>query len=68
MTVPGSSHLLLPDPEPASHPFGAVRASDADREWAVDLLGQAFAEGRLSTEEHEMLVSQAYLRGPAPSS
>jgi DUF1707 SHOCT-like domain/Domain of unknown function (DUF4190) len=60
VTVPASSHLLLPDPEPASQPFGAVRASDADRERAIDVLSQAFAEGRLSTEEHEMRVEQAY--------
>jgi hypothetical protein len=39
---------------------GGVRASDADRERAVDVLKAAFAEGRLTKEEHEARVHRAY--------
>lgn len=39
---------------------GAARASDADRERAVDALSAAFAEGRLTKEEHGVRVDQAY--------
>jgi hypothetical protein len=39
---------------------GGVRTSDADRERAVDLLSAAFAEGRLTKEEHEARVQDAY--------
>ncbi len=33
--------------------FGLLRASDADRERAVDVLKAAFAEGRLTQDEFE---------------
>ena len=39
---------------------GATRASDADRERAVDVLSAAFAEGRLTREEHGARVQRAY--------
>ncbi|MGH6656594.1 MAG: DUF1707 SHOCT-like domain-containing protein [Actinocrinis sp.] len=39
---------------------GALRASDADREHVAELLGRAFAEGRLSTEEHSERLEAAY--------
>jgi len=39
---------------------GKTRASDADRERAVDTLSAAFAEGRLTKEEHSMRVQRAY--------
>lgn len=37
-----------------------LRASDADREHVAELLGQAFAEGRLSTEEHGERLESVY--------
>jgi len=37
-----------------------ARASDADRERAIDVLKAAFAEGRLSREEHGARVLRAY--------
>jgi hypothetical protein len=37
-----------------------LRASDADREHVAELLGQAFAEGRLSTEEHSERLEAVY--------
>lgn len=37
-----------------------TRASDADRERAVDMLSAAFVEGRLTREEHSARVQRAY--------
>jgi DUF1707 SHOCT-like domain len=37
-----------------------MRASDADRDAAAGLLGAAFAEGRLTAEEHGERLSAAY--------
>jgi hypothetical protein len=37
-----------------------IRASDADREHVVELLGQALADGRLDTEEHSERLDQVY--------
>ena len=37
-----------------------TRASDADRERAADVLSAAFAEGRLTAEEHSERVQRAY--------
>ncbi len=37
-----------------------TRASDADREHAVDMLSAAFAEGRLTRDEHSARVQRAY--------
>jgi hypothetical protein len=45
--------------EPGGGP-GATRASDADRERTVDALSAAFAEGRLTREEHSARVERAY--------
>jgi DUF1707 SHOCT-like domain/Domain of unknown function (DUF4190) len=39
---------------------GSIRVSDADRERAVDVLKAAFAEGRLTKEEHGTRVQRAY--------
>ncbi len=39
---------------------GAARASDADRERTVEKLSAAFAEGRLTKEEHSARVDRAY--------
>jgi len=40
--------------------YGNVRASAADRERAIDVLKAAFAEGRLTKEEHDARVERAY--------
>jgi hypothetical protein len=40
--------------------YGHVRASAADRERAIDVLKAAFAEGRLTREEHVTRVQSAY--------
>ena len=37
-----------------------VRASDADRDAAAGLLNEAFAEGRLTADEHDQRLSAAY--------
>lgn len=50
----GPSHWV--DPAGTSH----FRASDADRERAVDLLRAAFVEGRLNNDEYDERVAQAY--------
>ena len=39
---------------------GRLRASTADRERAVDVLKSGFAEGRLTKDEYDERVSQAY--------
>ncbi len=41
-------------------PAGTTRASYADRERTVNALSAAFAEGRLTKEEHSARVDQAY--------
>ena len=40
--------------------YGNGRASGADRERAIDVLKAAFAEGRLTREEHDARVERAY--------
>lgn len=45
--------------EPEDRALG-LRASDADREHVAQSLGRAFAEGRLSTEEHGERLEAAY--------
>lgn len=40
--------------------YGGARVSDADRERAVDVLRAAFAEGRLTRDEHGTRVERAY--------
>ena len=47
-------------PDDAADGYGHVRASAADRERAIDVLKAAFAEGRLTREEHEARVDRAY--------
>jgi Domain of unknown function (DUF1707) len=39
---------------------GHLRASDADREQAIDLLKAAFVQGRLARDEFEARVGQAF--------
>lgn len=40
--------------------YGNARASDADRERAIDVLKAAFAEGRLTREEHGERIQRAH--------
>jgi Domain of unknown function (DUF1707)/Domain of unknown function (DUF4190) len=60
MTAPDISQLGLTDLAAASPPVVGVKASDADREHAIGVLREAFAEGRLTAEEHSARVGQAY--------
>ena len=39
---------------------GYLRASNADRERAIDVLKAGFAEGRLNKDEYDARISQAY--------
>ncbi len=54
--------LHLGRPATAGHavPASGMRASDADREAIVDVLGEAVAQGRLSFTEFEERVARAY--------
>jgi Domain of unknown function (DUF1707) len=57
-----------PIPAGATRPAGPTpsaagpqtRASDADRDAAAGLLNEAFAEGRLTADEHDQRLSAAY--------
>src|SRR5690348_916258 len=60
MTASDISQLGLADPAAASPPVADVKASDADREHVIGVLREAFAEGRLTAEEHSARVGQAY--------
>jgi hypothetical protein len=40
--------------------LSGLKASDADREHVIGVLREAFAEGRLTAEEHSARVGQAY--------
>lgn len=60
MTAVDISQLRLADPAPASASVADVKASDADREHVIGLLREAFAEGRLTAQEHSARVGQAY--------
>ena len=51
---------LGPGPGNAAGGYGNLRASTADRERAIDVLKAAFAEGRLTREEHDARVERAY--------
>jgi Domain of unknown function (DUF1707) len=53
-TQPAQTASTLPAAEPAT------RASDADRDAAAGLLNEAFAEGRLTADEHDQRLSAAY--------
>lgn len=48
------------DPVPADDRGLTLRASDADRDHVAKLLGQAFAEGRLTAEEHAERTEGVY--------
>ena len=60
MTAPDISQVGPADPAGAGLPLSSVRASDAYREVVVGVLREAFAEGRLTAEEHGTRVGQAY--------
>ena len=45
-------------PEPHRFP-GHMRAADSDRAIVTDLLSAAYAEGRLSRDEHDARLAQA---------
>ena len=60
MTAPDISQFELVDPAPAGQLILSVRASDADRERAIGVLSEAFAEGCLTTEEHSARVEHVY--------
>lgn len=44
----------------ATDGYGSALASDADRERAIDVISAAFAEGRLTKEEHGLRVQRAH--------
>ncbi len=46
--------------ELTAYRYGNARASDADRDRGVDVIKAAFAEGRLTREEHSARVERAY--------
>lgn len=50
------------DPEPVDPAQAALRlrASDADREKVADVLREAYAEGRLTRDEHDERLGEAY--------
>ena len=60
MTASDISQMGLADPAPVGPPPSGVKASDADREHVIGVLREAFAEGRLTAEEHSVRVGQAY--------
>jgi hypothetical protein len=60
VTAPEIGPARMACPGPASLPASRVRASDADREHVIGVLREAFAEGRLTAEEHSARVGQAY--------
>ena len=63
MTAPEISQVGLADPGPAGPPVSYMRASDADREHIIGVLREAFAEGRLTAQEHVARVGRAYAAG-----
>ncbi|QMU67681.1 DUF1707 domain-containing protein [Streptacidiphilus sp. P02-A3a] len=48
------------EPRPYADPALELRASDADRERVVEALREAYAEGRLTAEEHSERVDSVY--------
>jgi hypothetical protein len=52
--------IMQPPPDgPDASGYARVRVSDADRERAIDVLKAAFAEGRLTRDEHAERVERA---------
>lgn len=55
-----NTHPAQASPAPPAVREGEMRASDADRDAAASLLNEAFAEGRLTADEHDQRLSAAY--------
>src|SRR5215468_3910328 len=55
-----SAHPAQASPAPPAMGGPAMRVSDADRDAAAGLLNAAFAEGRLTADEHGQRVESAY--------
>jgi hypothetical protein len=55
-----NTHPAQASPAPPSVREEETRASDADRDAAAGLLNEAFAEGRLTADEHDQRLSAAY--------
>jgi len=55
-----NTHPAQASPAPPAVREGETRASDADRDAAAGLLNEAFAEGRLTADEHDQRLSAAY--------
>ena len=55
-----NTHLAPASAAPPEVFEGETRASDADRDAAASLLNEAFAEGRLTADEHDQRLSAAY--------
>lgn len=57
--APGSEPAKPEPPDPVSAAL-RMRASDADRERVAGVLRDAYADGRLSLDEHEQRLAEAY--------
>ena len=55
-----NTHPGHASPAPPAVREGETRASDADRDAAASLLNEAFAEGRLSADEHDQRLGSAH--------
>jgi len=55
-----NAHPAQASPAPPAVREGETRASDADRDAAAGLLNEAFAEGRLTADEHDQRLSATY--------
>jgi len=60
MRGPVNTYPAQASPAPPAVREGETRASDTDRDAAAGLLNEAFAEGRLTADEHDQRLSAAY--------
>src|SRR6516165_10672637 len=60
MGGPVNTYPAQASPAPPAVREGETRASDADRDAAAGLLNEAFAEGRLTADEHDQRLGAAY--------
>ncbi|MFJ4676322.1 MULTISPECIES: DUF1707 domain-containing protein [unclassified Kitasatospora] len=58
--LPKNEPAPAPDRTPGTDLAAELRASDADRERVADLLRDAYAEGRLTVDEHAERIEAAY--------
>jgi hypothetical protein len=56
----GMTNLPVPGPSGAGDPHAHLRASDADRDRVVRVLGEALSDGRLSPVEHSERLDAVY--------